>query len=207
MELIIEPQVLFLDEPTTGLDAHTAVSVMSLLKEWVFLYTLHICIYDLHVVCVHAQKITNQSNNTTVIFSLLPFCLQFLTATHSFLHFRICHFHFLHKDKMIFAWLLRVHTWVSTLAGYLASSTHCLQIPLGHWMPRCGDFFRCTFHRKVACMCIYLYVCVLLMHAHLCFYCLWASPSMPQSWGFCIWLCVYVGRSFIVLLYHSKEVW
>ncbi len=32
MELIIEPQVLFLDEPTTGLDAHTAVSVVKLLK-------------------------------------------------------------------------------------------------------------------------------------------------------------------------------
>ena len=33
MELIIEPQVLFLDEPTTGLDAYTAVSVVQLLKE------------------------------------------------------------------------------------------------------------------------------------------------------------------------------
>ena len=33
MELIIEPQILFLDEPTTGLDAHTAVSVVKLLKE------------------------------------------------------------------------------------------------------------------------------------------------------------------------------
>ena len=33
MELIIEPQILFLDEPTTGLDAHTAVSVITLLKE------------------------------------------------------------------------------------------------------------------------------------------------------------------------------
>ena len=33
MELIIEPQVLFLDEPTTGLDAHTAVSVVTLLKQ------------------------------------------------------------------------------------------------------------------------------------------------------------------------------
>ncbi len=32
MELIIEPQVLFLDEPTTGLDAYTAVSVIQLLK-------------------------------------------------------------------------------------------------------------------------------------------------------------------------------
>jgi len=33
MELIIEPQVLFLDEATTGLDAYTAVSVVQLLKE------------------------------------------------------------------------------------------------------------------------------------------------------------------------------
>ena len=33
MELIIEPQILFLDEPTTGLDAYTAVSVIKLLKE------------------------------------------------------------------------------------------------------------------------------------------------------------------------------
>ena len=32
MELIIQPQVLFLDEPTTGLDAFTAVSVVKLLK-------------------------------------------------------------------------------------------------------------------------------------------------------------------------------
>ena len=35
MELIIEPQILFLDEPTTGLDAHTAVAVIQLLKECV----------------------------------------------------------------------------------------------------------------------------------------------------------------------------
>lgn len=32
MELIISPPVLFLDEPTTGLDANTANSVMLLLK-------------------------------------------------------------------------------------------------------------------------------------------------------------------------------
>ena len=33
MELIIEPQVLFLDEATTELDAYTAVSVVDLLKQ------------------------------------------------------------------------------------------------------------------------------------------------------------------------------
>ncbi len=33
MELIIDPVVLFMDEPTTGLDAHTAVSVVQTLQE------------------------------------------------------------------------------------------------------------------------------------------------------------------------------
>ena len=35
MELIISPGIIFLDEPTTGLDAGTAVSVVRLLKEYV----------------------------------------------------------------------------------------------------------------------------------------------------------------------------
>jgi len=34
MELIISPPVLFLDEPTTGLDANTANTVMLLLKKY-----------------------------------------------------------------------------------------------------------------------------------------------------------------------------
>ena len=34
MELIISPPVLFLDEPTTGLDASTANAVMKLLKRY-----------------------------------------------------------------------------------------------------------------------------------------------------------------------------
>ena len=40
MELIIEPQVLFLDEPTTGLDANTAVSVVQLLKGYGHTYSV-----------------------------------------------------------------------------------------------------------------------------------------------------------------------
>ena len=35
MELIISPGIIFLDEPTTGLDATTAVSVVQLLKKYV----------------------------------------------------------------------------------------------------------------------------------------------------------------------------
>lgn len=40
MELITSPHVLFLDEPTTGLDASTACSVMQLLHEYVVLNVL-----------------------------------------------------------------------------------------------------------------------------------------------------------------------
>ena len=36
MELIPSPGILFLDEPTTGLDASTAHSVMMLLKRYIY---------------------------------------------------------------------------------------------------------------------------------------------------------------------------
>jgi len=43
MELIISPSIIFLDEPTTGLDATTAVSVVKLLKKFV-LYSIKLLI-------------------------------------------------------------------------------------------------------------------------------------------------------------------
>jgi len=50
MELIIEPQLLFLDEPTTGLDAYTAVSVVKLLKSRRMLgflsFSIASCLFD-----------------------------------------------------------------------------------------------------------------------------------------------------------------
>ena len=62
MELIIEPQVLFLDEPTTGLDAFTAVSVIKLLKGWVsFIPCSLVDFLDLHT---NTCKV-NQGNSIT----------------------------------------------------------------------------------------------------------------------------------------------
>ncbi len=49
MELIISPHVLFLDEPTTGLDASTASSVMQLLHEYVVLILLLLGLFKLYI--------------------------------------------------------------------------------------------------------------------------------------------------------------
>jgi len=49
MELITSPSVLFLDEPTTGLDASTANAVMLLLKKWVTMPYLVIFVVSIHL--------------------------------------------------------------------------------------------------------------------------------------------------------------
>lgn len=52
MELIIDPSVLFLDEPTTGLDASTANSVLSLLKRCAHVSNTVMFRCSKHFVCV-----------------------------------------------------------------------------------------------------------------------------------------------------------
>ena len=59
MELIISPDIVFLDEPTTGLDSATAISVVSLLKEYVALYIVIIVFITLGYIatlCMHTYE-------------------------------------------------------------------------------------------------------------------------------------------------------
>lgn len=71
MELIINPSVLFLDEPTTGLDASTANSVLLLLKRCAFPHALarslarsnraaHVCLFGFRMA----------NNGRTIILSI-----------------------------------------------------------------------------------------------------------------------------------------
>ena len=73
MELIIEPQVLFLDEPTTGLDANTAVSVVQLLKQYVVnaCTCTSMCImFGLSMAIIFYYFRLSQVNNRIVIMSI-----------------------------------------------------------------------------------------------------------------------------------------
>ncbi len=86
MELIIDPSVLFLDEPTTGLDASTAYSVLLLLKRSVYSYTfvklssrwlsfsIHLsiqkykCCFNISALCVFVFRMASQGH--TIIMSI-----------------------------------------------------------------------------------------------------------------------------------------
>ena len=76
MELIIKPQVLFLDEPTTGLDAHTAVSVVKLLKR---------CI--LNIIIISLCNITMQYQYySSITFNISQYSATPLTTlTHKYI--------------------------------------------------------------------------------------------------------------------------
>ena len=74
MELIIEPQILFLDEPTTGLDACTAVSVVQILKRHAKSKVISLCVgglwyYWKFIACMFLLRLS-QSGNRIVIMSI-----------------------------------------------------------------------------------------------------------------------------------------
>lgn len=65
MELIIDPSVLFLDEPTTGLDASTANSVLALLKRYTHAHTFTQARYH---ICSTAYYYNDEQDPPTVLF-------------------------------------------------------------------------------------------------------------------------------------------
>ena len=51
VELISNPSLIFLDEPTTGLDSYTATSLMKILK--IVMHQIHVYIEHLYIQSIH----------------------------------------------------------------------------------------------------------------------------------------------------------
>ncbi|CAF1473262.1 unnamed protein product [Adineta steineri] len=79
MELVLEPKILFLDEPTTGLDSATARNVMECLK--VLSETGHYCSYD------HVPILSYINSETDLTNNLALFSVHFPNIHHLNIHF------------------------------------------------------------------------------------------------------------------------
>jgi len=70
MELIASPAILFLDEPTTGLDAATALSVMRILHELVLAHLFLYSVLLLISVCQTVHGVVSCSQLGEGLFKL-----------------------------------------------------------------------------------------------------------------------------------------
>ena len=75
MELIISPGMVFLDEPTTGLDSATATSVVNLLKEYAYV-SIIMCNYHFVLLRTRYHRYTSIFTNIHHYVCMHRICIE-----------------------------------------------------------------------------------------------------------------------------------